>query len=98
VRRIISTQHERRKCSAAFVAALVYRTALMAINPSECYAITNFLERDFGAGIASECAVNRELTDRQIYGKPTVQVLAGCGETWQYSEPQGAVDSTPKGR
>jgi hypothetical protein len=46
VREIISIQHKRRKCSAAFVAVLVYRAALIAINPSACYVITNFLEGD----------------------------------------------------
>jgi hypothetical protein len=48
--------------------------------------------------VVSEWPVNRELTDRQIYGKPTVQVLADCGETCQYFKRQGAVDLAPKGR
>jgi hypothetical protein len=42
MRGIISTQHKRRKCSPT----LLYRTGLIAINPSECYVITNFLEGD----------------------------------------------------
>jgi len=52
---------------------------LLAINPSECHASTNFLEGDFWTGIASECPAI-QLQSQRMAGPVTSKqgIIAQC--------------------
>ena len=50
-------------------------SALLAVYPSECYATTNFLERDFWPGITREHAVTHRLACDRAIGAPDTELI-----------------------
>jgi hypothetical protein len=61
-----------------------HRTALPAINPSECYATTNFLEPDFATGIGPVTTNELAATAREDWratdqARQILLVVAGRG-------------------